>query len=490
MFSRRHWLKTTASGFGYLAFAALAHEQAMRASRASDHPSWASENPLAPKAPHYPARAKRVIFLCMEGAPSHVDTFDHKPQLAADDGKPSPRGRGGFRGGKLLGSPFAFSQHGQSGQWISDLFPEVAKHADKLCVLNGMHTDLPNHAQAFLQMHCGLFQFPRPSLGAWVLYGLGTTNENLPGFITINPPQTNGGAANYAASFLPAVYQGTRMGRSGFGGGDGGGEQISNLRNNRRTLDAQRVQLDYIQELNRGTAESLGDHRDIEGLISSYELAFRMQGEMPEVLDLRNESAATLKLYGIEQTQGSRGGGRGFFGGGNVGGLGGRGGNFARQCLLARKLVEAGVRFVEVTSGGWDHHRNLKESLTNSCQAIDKPIAGLLADLESRGMLEDTLVLWGGEFGRTPHAQGDGRDHNNKGYTVWMAGGGVKQGLAYGKTDEYGFEAIEGKVHVHDWHATILHLLGLDHEQLTYRYAGRDMRLTDVKGKVVSEIVS
>ena len=267
-------LKSAASGFGYLAFAALAHEQAARAGDAKD-------NPLAPKKAHFPARAKRVIFLCMEGAPSHVDTFDYKPKLTADDGKSPPRGRGGF-GGKLFGSPFRFAQHGSSGLWISELFPEVARHADKLCLLNAIYTDLPNHAQAFLQMHCGIFQFPRPSLGAWVLYGLGTTNENLPGFITISPPQTNGGAANYASSFLPAVYQGTRIGR----GNSGAGEQVSNLRNPRRTLDAQRVQLDYVQELNRATAESLGENSEIEGLISSYELAFRMQGEMPQVLDL------------------------------------------------------------------------------------------------------------------------------------------------------------------------------------------------------------
>lgn len=475
MLSRRTLLKTTCSGFGYLAFAALAHEQAVRA---NDEQA----GPLAPKKTHFTPRAKRVIFLCMEGAPSHVDTFDYKPKLTADDGQPAPRGRGGFRGGKLLGSPFQFSQQGESGLWISDLFPEVARHADKLCILNSMHTDLPNHAQAFLQMHCGLFQFPRPSLGAWVLYGLGTTNENLPGFITISPPQTNGGAANYAASFLPAVYQGTRIGR----GSGGAGEQVSNLRNPRRNLSAQRVQLDYVQELNRATAESLGESPEIEGLISSYELAFRMQGEFPKVLDLSQETPATLKLYGIEEPR-AGGGGRGGFGGGGFGSPAGPSG-FGRQCLLARRLVEAGVRFVEVTMGGWDHHRNLKESLTNSCAAVDKPIAGLLADLHSRGMLEDTLVLWGGEFGRTPHAQGDGRDHNNKGYTMWMAGGGVKGGLAYGKTDDYGFEAVENKVHVHDWHATILHLLGLDHEKLTYRYAGRDMRLTDVKGNVVKAI--
>jgi hypothetical protein len=467
MLSRRCLLKSTASGFGYLAFAAMAHEQAARA------------NPLAARKTHFPARAKRVIFLCMEGAPSHVDTFDHKPKLSADDGKPSPRSRGGF-GGKLLGSPFKFAQHGSSGLWISELFPEVARHADKLCLLNAMHTDLPNHAQAFLQMHCGIFQFPRPSLGAWVVYGLGTTNENLPGFITISPPQTNGGAANYAASFLPAVYQGTRIGRRGFGDGD----QVSNLRNARRTMNAQRLQLDYVQELNRAAATSLGDSTEIDGLISSYELAFRMQGEFPKVLDLSKETPATLKLYGIDEPRGGGGARPGF------GPAAGGSATFGRQCLLARRLVEAGVRFVEVTMGGWDHHSNIKDSLTNSCRAIDKPIAGLLADLQIRGLLDDTLVLWGGEFGRTPHAQGTGRDHNNKGYTMWLAGGGVKGGLAYGRTDDYGFEAIDGKVHIHDWHATILHLLGLDHERLTYRYAGRDMRLTDVKGNVVKDVVA
>jgi len=476
MITRRTLLKTTGSGFAYLAFAALAHQEAVRAADTA-------ANPLAPKAVHFPARAKRVIFLCMEGAPSHVDTFDYKPKLKQDDGKATPRGQGGFRGGKLLGSPFEFAQHGQSGLWVSELFPEVAKQADKLCMLHGMHTDLPNHAQAFLQMHCGIFQFPRPSLGAWTLYGLGSTNENLPGFITINPPQTNGGAANYAASFLPAVYQGTRIGRGGFGGG----VQVSNLRNSRRTLDAQRVQLDYVQQLNREVAESLGEPAEIDGLIASYELAFRMQGEMPKVLDLAQETAATQKLYGIDDARG--GGGGGGFGGGGLGGGGGGPSAFGRQCLIARRLIEAGVRFVEVTVGGWDHHRNLKESLTNSCSAVDKPIAGLLADLESRGLLQDTLVLWGGEFGRTPSAQGDGRDHNNKGYTMWMAGGGARPGFVHGQTDDYGFEAVEGKVHVHDWHATILHLLGLDHEKLTYRYAGRHMRLTDVKGNVVKEVV-
>ncbi len=473
MLSRRSFLKSSGSGFGYLAFAALAHAQA---ARAADKKA----GPLAPKATHFQPRAKRVIFLCMEGGPSHVDTFDHKPKLTADDGKSMPRGQGGFRGGKLLGSPFDFAQRGESGLWISDLFPEVARHADKLCVLNGMHTNLPAHAQAFLQMHCGIFQFPRPSMGAWVLYGLGTANEDLPGFVTINPPRTNGGAANYAASFLPAVYQGTRINRRGFGSG----ETISNLQNRRRGSDAQRVQLDFTQQLNRAAAESLGGSSEVEGLISSYELAFRMQAEMPKVLDVSRETPETLQLYGItNQDAGRRGFGGGF----------GRSAGpdvFGRQCLLARRLVEAGVRFVELTMGGWDHHFNLSESLPNSCTAVDKPIAGLLADLDRRGLLKDTLVLWGGEFGRTPYAQGDGRDHNNKGFSTWMAGGGVKGGFSYGMTDDYGYEAVDGRVHVHDWHATILHLLGLDHERLTYRYAGRDMRLTDVKGNVVKNVIA
>lgn len=470
MISRRTLLKTTGSGFGFLALAAMAHEEAARA----------GENrldPLAPKKTHFAPRAKRVIFLCMEGGPSHLDTFDYKPKLAADNGKAAPGRRGGFGRGKLSASPFRFAKHGKSGLWISELFPEVAKHADKLCILNGMSTDRPNHAQAFIQMHCGIFQFPRPGMGAWVLYGLGTENQNLPGFISINPPQRHGGAANYAASFLPAVYQGTRIGRGA------SGESVSNLQNRRRALDAQRVQLDFVQELNRATAESLGGDSQIEGLISSYELAFRMQSEMPKVLDLGREQVSTLKMYGIEEER--RGGGRGGFGSRRGGS-----GIFGRQCLLARRLIEADVRFVEITSGGWDHHRNLKASLTGNCAAVDKAIAGLLADLESRDLLKDTLVLWGGEFGRSPYAQGDGRDHNHKGYTMWMAGGGVKGGYVHGKTDDYGYEAIEGNVHVHDWHATILHLLGLDHERLTYRYAGRDMRLTDVKGNVVKDIMA
>jgi hypothetical protein len=459
--SRRAMLKSAAAGFGYLAFASLS--------------TWAAEkekereSPLAPKKTHFPARAKHVIFLCMEGAPSHVDTFDYKPKLPDLDGRPMPGAR---FGGKLLASPWKFRQRGQSGLWISELFPELSRRADDLCLLRGMYTDVPAHSQAFLQMHTGIFQFKRPSVGAWAYYGLGTENENLPGFVTISPPLQNGGPANYGSAFLPAVYQGTpiNMGFGGFGGGGGGGTpRVSNISNPNQSMRAQREQLDFIQSLNREALEREPHNAEVEGAIESYELAFRMQKDLPKVMDLTRETAATQSLYGIGE-QATEG--------------------FGRQCLLARRLVEAGVRFVELTSNGWDHHQNLKTALPNKATSVDKPIAGLLKDLKSRGLLGETLVLWGGEFGRTPYAQGtDGRDHNARGFTTWMAGGGARGGLSHGSTDDYGYEAVEGKVHIHDWHATVLHLLGLDHERLTYRYAGRDMRLTDVKGNVVKDVI-
>jgi len=464
--SRRTALQSVASGFGYLAFAGMSAFAAQQESQPD-----ARLDPLAPKAPHFPARAKRVIFLCMDGGPSHVDTFDHKPKLAANSGKSFGDG---FRRGQLLASPFEFRQHGSSGLWISSLFPQVARHADQLCILNGMHTDLPNHPQAFVQMHTGVFQFKRPSLGAWTLYGLGTENQALPGFITLSPPANNGGPTNYGAAFLPAIYQGTRIGAArGFGGppgGGGGDTSVANTKNPRRGAAAQRLQLDYLQSLNRNALDRETVAPEIDGVIESYELAFRMQGALPGLMDLKTESPATLAMYGIgEQTTDG----------------------FGRQCLLARRFAEAGVRFIEITRGGWDHHRDLKAAMERNCASIDKPIAGLLADLQSRDLLKDTLVIWGGEFGRTPYAQGDdGRDHNAKGYSMWMAGGGVKAGQAFGATDDYGYEAVDGKVHIHDWHATILHLLGLDHTKLTYRYAGHDMRLTDVKGNVVKGIVA
>jgi hypothetical protein len=463
-FSRRRFLKSTSSGFGFMAFAGLS--------------TWAAEaeNPLAPKPPHFASKAKRVVFLCMRGGPSHVDTFDHKPLLTKDAGKASPQAR--FGSAKLYKSPFDFKQHGQSGLWISSLFPEVAKHADKLCLLRGMETDLPNHPQAFVQMHTGNFQFVRPSLGAWTLYGLGTGNANLPGFITLNPPVQVGGAQNYGSAFLPAIYQGTpiRTGRGQFERlrrayeGKGTQEGVGNIGNERLDKTAQRHQLDFIQSLNRERLKRDVENPQVEGMIQSYELAFRMQDEIPRLMDIDTEPESIKNLYGIGDATRDA---------------------FGRQCLLARRFAEAGVRFIEVAHGGnWDQHFNLTDQLEKNCAETDGPIAALLTDLAERDMLKDTLVIWGGEFGRTPHAQtGDGRDHNNKGFTMWMAGGGVKGGFSYGETDDYGYEAVVNKMPIHDWHATILHLLGLDHEKLTYRYAGRDFRLTDVYGSVAKDII-
>lgn len=458
--SRRQVLKTISSGFGYLAFSSLATMAA-----ADDRKQQPVETPLSPKEPHFKPRAKRVIFLCMRGGPSHVDTFDYKPQLAIDHGK-----RGKY-GGSLLKSPWKFNQCGEGGLWISELFPELGKQADELCLLRGMNTDQPIHPRALTQMHTGTAQFIRPSLGAWTLYGLGSENDSLPGFISLNPPA--GTAQNYGSAFLPAIYQGTKIGRS-IGRlasrQSSGSAIVPDAKNRIMTSRQQRQQLDFIQQLNQQKLDRDKQHPGVEGVIQSFELAFRMQDALPDVMDLSNESDATKRMYGI----GSE-----------------RSDGFGKQCLLARRLAEAGVRFIEVTQGNWDHHTNLDTALPQRCSEIDKPIAGLLQDLKSRGMLEDTLVVWSGEFGRTPAAQnGNGRDHNNRGYTSWMAGGGVKGGFSYGATDDHGFEAVEGKCHIHDWHATILHLLGLDHKQLTYRYAGRDFRLTDVYGNVLTDIMS
>ncbi|MEZ6142843.1 MAG: DUF1501 domain-containing protein [Zavarzinella sp.] len=465
IFSRRAALQTTSAGFGYLAFSGLATMAAEKAA-----------GPLAPKKSHFPSKAKHVIFLCMDGAPSHVDTFDYKPRLGTDTGKTFSKARQPFA--KLLGSPWKFQKHGQSGLAISELYPNLAKHADEMCIINSMYTDVPAHPQAFMMMHTGSFQFKRPSLGAWTVYGLGTDNDNVPGFITIDPARNNGGPTNYASAFLPAYYQGTpitglarfaRPGGGGFGRPGGSQASVSNIKNPQQTTDQQRAQLDFIQSLNKSQLRTEQPNPMIEGAIESYELAFRMQADLPKLMDLSNETRETQALYGIGTNETD---------------------SFGKQCLLARKFVQAGVRFVEIRSGGWDHHRALKESLERTTTATDLPIAGLLADLKRTGLLEETLVVWGGEFGRTPYAQGDdGRDHNHKGFTTWMAGGGVKGGTTVGKTDEYGYEAIDNRVHIHDWHATILHLLGLDHEKLTYRHAGRDFRLTDVKGNLVKEVL-
>jgi hypothetical protein len=457
--TRRQILKTMSSGFGYLAFSSLA------TIAAADEKDTVG-GPLTPKAPHFEPKAKRIIFLCMRGGPSHIDTFDYKPELIRNHGK-----TGRFRG-TLLKSPWEFKRRGESGLWMTEMLPRIGDLADDLCLLRGMHTDQPVHPRAVTQMHTGNAQFVRPSLGAWTLYGLGSENESMPGFISINPAA--GTAQTYGSAFLPAVYQGTKLGGSSRSVGRarfrGGRNQVPDIKNPRYSESQQKQQLQLIQKLNAEKLKRDQVHPGVEGVIESYELAFRMQSTMPELTDLSGESQETLDLYGIGQ---------------------GAADSFGRQCLLARRLSESGVRFVEITHGNWDTHFNMSNQLPNLCEQIDQPIAGLLHDLKRRDLLKDTLVIWGGEFGRTPFAQnGDGRDHNNQGYTTWMAGGGVKGGFSFGSTDELGAEAVEGKCHIHDWHATILHLLGLDHQRLTYRYAGRDFRLTDVAGNVLTNVVA
>jgi hypothetical protein len=399
-----------------------------------------------------------------------VDTFDYKPKLTADTGRPGKK-----PGTTLLGSKWKFNQSGRSGLWISELFPNVAKHADELCLVRGMQTALPAHPQAFLNLHTGNVRLDRPSLGAWTTYGLGTVNENLPGFVTITPPSDMGGAQNYGSSFLPAIYQGTRIGSYNRP------IATASVRNLKPKIDptAQRNVIDFAQSLNQQSMDHVESDPEVEGVIESYELAYKMQAEMPDVLDISQESAATQALYGIGDT------------GTKAAGIDSGTDDFGKKCLMARRMVEAGVRFVEIAHGNWDQHFNLETALGANAHAVDLPIAGLLADLKSRDMLKDTLVVWAGEFGRTPHAQGgDGRDHNNKAFTLWMAGGGVKPGTSYGITDDYGYEAIDQKVQIHDLHATMLTLLGLDHQQLTFKHAGRDFRLTDTDGSVVTDIIA
>ncbi len=463
VWSRRQWLQSTSCGFGYVALAALCHEAAAREGAAS-------ANPLAPRAPHFPPRAKHVIFMYMQGGPSHVDTFDYKPQLAKDADKSADQ-----RGRRVwMPSPWKFRRRGQSGVWISDLFPHLAQHADQLCIINGMYTDVPNHRAATVLLQTGEFRFVRPSMGAWINYGLGTENQNLPGFVVLNPRV--GDTLTYGSGFLPAPYQGTpvRLGaaprRRNPRRRPTVPSPIPNLKNPYLDPDSQHKQLELIQWMNRRRLQQDQVHPELEGVIQSYELAFRMQTTVPELVDLSNESEKTLELYGV--------------------GPGKVTDRFGRQCLLARRLVENGVRFVMLNHGSWDQHRALRQRLGRNCQETDQPIAALIADLKARGLLEETLIVWCGEFGRTPHVQNnDGRDHNSRGFTAWMCGGGVRGGQHYGKTDPHGVEAVEDKVHIHDLHATILHLLGLDHKRLTFRFSGRDFRLTGVSGSVVQGII-
>jgi hypothetical protein len=450
--SRRQVLKSAGAGFGYLALAGMLGESAARG--AAPPVAHAPGSPLAPKVPHFRAKAKRIIFCFMEGAMSQMDTFEYKPSVQKDNGKTGPGG------GTLTASKFKFRQYGATGTWFSELLPNIARHADKLCWLRGLHTETPAHPQAVVQLHTGSANaaLTRPSMGAWLLYGLGTENQDLPGYVTINPPANFGGAVNYGSAFLPAHFQGTRINDRG---------DFPNLRP-RSAPALQRRQLDLIQAMNRDLAARPGAPDAVDGVIESFELAFRMQRKVPELLDVSREPAKVREAYGIRP---------------------GPAGAFARQCLMARRLSEAGVRFVEICQGGWDHHSNLHKGLIDRSSLVDRPAAALLDDLEARGLLDETLVLFGSEFGRLPTAQGvDGRDHNITGYPMFLAGAGVKKGHVHGATDEFGIRAVEGRMHPNDLHATLLALLGLDHEKLTYRYGGRDFRLTDVAGSVATEI--
>ena len=461
--TRRDMLRQSANGFGLLALGGLLGSE----SRGDER----NRTPLAVRPPHFKTKAKRVIFLFMHGGPSQVDTFDPKPALKRDHGKPFPgkKPRVQFAGtGNLLQSPWEFKKYGQSGLPVSDLFPHVGSRADDLCVIRSVHADNSAHGGALLQLHTGSDTFVRPSIGSWVTYGLGTENQNLPGFITICPTLGHGGVQNWSSAFLPADFQGTPIGNASV---QAKNAAIKYIKNPESDVDLQRIQLNMLQQMNQNHLKKDAADPALEGRINSFELAFRMQSEAPELVDLSKESPATLKLYGINENPTD---------------------NFGRQCLIARRCAERGVRFIQVThSYKWDQHGNLKADHAKNAMEVDRPIAGLLTDLKQRGLLEDTLVWWGGEFGRTPTAQGDdGRDHNPHAFSMWMAGGGVKGGMAHGATDDWGYYAVENKVHMHDMHATILHLMGLNHEKLTYRHAGRDFRLTDVAGNVVREILA
>ena len=462
--SRRDLLATAGSGFGLLALADLLAAEEKKAAE-SDR----AANPYAVRPPHYPAKAKRVIFLYMPGGPSHVDLFDPKPRLAANNGKPLPFDKPRLertKTGNLLASPWKFARHGQSGVAVSELFPRVAACIDDICVVRSMYADNINHTGAALQMCTGEQAFSRPSMGAWLVYGLGTENQNLPGFVVVSPAEVFQGAQLWASSFLPSAYQGTL---------------VRDLKNPIANLyvggdDGLRDKLDALREFNELHKHKRGRGNDgpLDARVASFELAFRMQKEAPEAFDVSRESEKVQRLYGIGSPATDL---------------------FGRQCLMGRRLLERGVRFVQLfdapANNAWDHHSGLKESLPKRCEAVDRPIAALLTDLKARGLLDDTLVLWGGEFGRTPTAEGtNGREHHPFGFSMWLAGGGIKGGMAYGATDEFGWFAAEKKVHVHDLHATILHLMGLDHEKLTYRFGGRDYRLTDVHGQVVPDILT
>jgi hypothetical protein len=469
--SRRDLLRQTSAGCGWLALAGMLANESQAA------PQEAIGNALSARPPQFPAKAKRIIWLFMGGGPSHVDTFDPKESLVKYDRQEIPIALPGHlrdASKKILASPFKFQQHGKSGLPISDLFPNVAKHADDLCVVRSMHCNSIDHTGATLQTFTGMTNLPRPGIGCWLLYGLGTENLDLPGYVVMGPDQQSG-SGTYSSRFLPACFQGTKV--------EWDPKHLTNGRTPvpnlvsaaKSTTEQQRVQLDLLNRINKMHAQQRAEPDPLDARTQSFELAFRMQASAPEAFNWQAETAATHKLYGLDNPT-TR--------------------DFGHRCLLARRLSERGVRFVQVQCGkgdnlDWDQHGDLEKGHRKNSAAVDLPIAGLLEDLKQRGLLEDTLVFWGGEFGRTPTSQGtNGREHHPHGYSIWMAGGGVKPGYAHGATDEFGWYAVENKVHVHDLHATILHLMGIDHKQLTYRYSGRDFRLTDVHGEVVKEIIA
>jgi len=472
--ARRQFLQDAGMGFGSLALASLLHNETASASTTS------SNDPLALRPPHFPGKVKSIIWLFMTGAPSQVDTWDYKPELQARHGQDlagsDPKTGFFTTSGKCLKSPFKWAQHGESGSWVPEIFPHLSRHVDKMCFLHSMYLRQNNHAPASLELMCGTNRPGLPSLGAWMTYGLGSQNQNLPSCVVLHDTRPRGDDQIWSAGFLPKTYQAMALDARRK-------ESIENLGRDARHSDSQqRAQLDLLRELNQAHAVTRPTQADLAARINSFELAYRMQMAAPEALDLGSEPESIHQLYGMEKPECT---------------------TFSRQCLLARRLVERGVRFVQIFAGKgvggdgsvndvpWDCHSDVETNHRSCGLHTDQPAAALLQDLEARGLLETTLVIWGGEFGRTSDSQGDrGRDHNPNGFTIWMAGAGVRGGLHYGSTDPFGYKAVEKKVHVNDLHATLLHLLGLEHTQLTYRFNGRDFRLTDVGGEVLTEILA
>jgi Protein of unknown function (DUF1501) len=455
--NRRQFLNRFGLGLGAISLATLLDPADLFAGTTTT----SSVSPLAARPPPFPGRAKAVIHIFAQGAPSHIDTWDPKPALNKLNGQELP-GAGGI----AMGSPFKFTPMGRSGIEVSELFSNLGQHIDDLAIIRSMYTDIPAHEVATVFMNTGSLRIAKPSLGSWVVYGLGTVNQNLPGFIALRsgglPP---GGAGNWGAAFLPGVYQGTSINTQA----PGVQQMIQNIQNQYLTKGEQRRQIDFVHQLDEFQARNRQHEAALESRLESYEIAFRMQAEATDAFELNKEPAAVRAAYGNTQQ--------------------------GKQLLLARRLVERGVRFVQVWHDGWDHHQDLEERITKKAREIDQPLAALLGDLKQRGLLDSTLVIWGGEFGRKPTKDRNGydnpgRDHNSKGFSLWMAGGGVKGGMVYGATDEFGGEAVKDKVHIHDLHATILHCLGFDHTKLTYRFNGRDFRLTDVAGNVVGPILA